>query len=252
MMNWAMLVWPVIPVKLESGTLKRTQVPVASAGEELVVKVSFKVPLSSFTGMTGQTSIAQFIISGSLGTVYLDNIYFSADAPAIAAPTPTYAAGDVISLFSNAYTNQNVNTWSAEWDSADLADVQVAGNDVKKYSNLVFAGIEFTSSTVNATAMTHFSFDLWTPEATTAASEVKVKLVDFGTNNAFGGGDDKEHELVFSTTSTPALAGGAWVTFNIPLAQFTGLTTRGNLAQLILVSAPSARTVFIDNVLFHK
>ncbi|MDQ8145572.1 MAG: hypothetical protein P3A32_05850 [Gemmatimonadota bacterium] len=214
--------------------------------------VRFKVPLSSFTGMTGQTSIAQFIISGSLGTVYLDNIYFSADAPAIAAPTPTYAAGDVISLFSNAYTNQNVNTWSAEWDSADLADVQVAGNDVKKYSNLVFAGIEFTSSTVNATAMTHFSFDLWTPEATTAASEVKVKLVDFGTNNAFGGGDDKEHELVFSTTSTPALAGGAWVTFNIPLAQFTGLTTRGNLAQLILVSAPSARTVFIDNVLFHK
>ena len=214
--------------------------------------VRFKIPLSSFTGMTGRTSIAQLILSGTLGTVYLDNIFFSADAPAIAAPTPTYAAGDVISLFSNAYTNRTVNTWSADWDQADVADVQVAGNDVKKYSNLVFSGIEFTSAPVNATAMTHFSFDLWTPEAAGTGAEFKVKLVDFGANNAFGGGDDKEHELVFSSTSAPALAAGSWVTFNIPLSQFTGLTTRGSLAQLIFVSAPSARTAFIDNVLFHK
>ena len=214
--------------------------------------VRFKIPLSAFTGMTGRTAVAQLIISGSLGTVYLDNIYFSADAPAVAAPTPTYAAADVISLFSNAYTNRTVDTWSAVWDQADVSEISIGGNAAKKYENLVFAGIEFTSSTVNATAMTHFSFDLWTPEAVSAASAFKVKLVDFGANNAYDGGDDKEHELVFSTTSTPALAGGAWVTFNIPLTQFTGLTTRGNLAQLILVSAPSARTAFIDNVLFHK
>ncbi|MBM3886031.1 MAG: hypothetical protein FJ361_09370 [Gemmatimonadetes bacterium] len=214
--------------------------------------VRFKIPLSSFTGMTGRNSVAQLIISGSLGTVFLDNIFFSTDAPAIAAPTPTYAAADVISLFSNAYTNRTVNTWSADWDSADLADVQVAGNDVKKYSNLVFSGIEFTSSTVNASAMTHFSFDLWTPDAVSVGSEFKVKLVDFGANNAYGGGDDKEHELVFSSSTTPALAAGSWITFNIPLTQFTGLTTRGNLAQLIFVSAPSARTAFIDNVLFHR
>ncbi|MFZ9898755.1 MAG: hypothetical protein ACO3F5_04875 [Gemmatimonadaceae bacterium] len=214
--------------------------------------VRFKIPLSSFTGMTGRSSIAQLILSGTLGTVYLDNIFFSADAPAIAAPTPTYADGDVISLFSNTYTNRTVDTWSAEWDQADVSDVQVAGNDVKKYANLVFSGIEFTSAPVNASAMTHFSFDFWTPDAVGTGAEFKVKLVDFGANNAFGGGDDKEHELVFSATSAPALAAGSWVTFNIPLSQFTGLTTRGSLAQLIFVSAPSARTAFIDNVLFHK
>ena len=214
--------------------------------------VRFRIPLSSFTGMTSRSKVAQLILSGTLSTIFIDNIFFSTDAPTVAAPTPTYAAGDVISLFSNAYTNRTVNTWSADWDQADVSDVQIAGNDVKKYSNLVFSGIEFTSATVNATAMTHFSFSIWTPEPVVTASEFKVKLVDFGANNAYAGGDDKEHELVFNSASTPAFASGSWVTFDIPLSQFTGLTTRANLAQLIFVSAPSARTVFIDNVLFHK
>ena len=57
---------------------------------------------------------------------------------------------------------------------------------------------------------------------------------------------------MFSATSTPALASGSWVTFNIPFTAFTNLTTRGHLAQLIFVSAPSSRTAYIDNVLFHK
>ncbi|MDV7400073.1 hypothetical protein RZS08_52140, partial [Arthrospira platensis SPKY1] len=113
-------------------------------------------------------------------------------------------------------------------------DVQVAGNAVKKYTNLSFAGIEFTAPTIDASAMTHFSLDLWTPDPTAAPAVFKVKLVDFGADGAFGGGDDREHELTFTAASTPALATGQWVRFDIPLSAFTGLTTRGNLAQLIL------------------
>ena len=60
--------------------------------------------------MTGRTSVAQLILSGSVGTLFLDNVFFSADGPAVAAPTPSYAAADVISLFSNAYTNRTVDT----------------------------------------------------------------------------------------------------------------------------------------------
>jgi hypothetical protein len=143
-----------------------------------------------------------------------------------------------------------VDTWSAGWDQADVSDVQIAGNATKKYANLVFAGIEFISTRVNATSMTHFRLDIWTPDATTAASVFRVKLVDFGANGAFGGGDDVEHELSFTPTSTPALATGSWITLDIPLSQFAGLTTRGNLAQLIISGTP--RTMFVDNVLFHK
>ena len=216
---------------------------------------SLDIPLSSFTGLTTKGHLAQMIISGGNRTLYLDNVYFyrttvtPPTAPTTAAPTPAYAAGNVVSLFSNAYTNVAVDTWSAVWDNADVADVQVAGNDTKKYTNLVFSGTEFTTATVNATTMTHFRMDIWTPDATAAAS-LKIKLVDFGANGAFGGGDDVEHELTLTATSTPALATGQWVTLDIPLSAFTGLTTRGHLAQLIF--AGDLRTLYVDNVLFHK
>jgi hypothetical protein len=128
--------------------------------------------------------------------------------PATAAPQPPVRnAADVISLFSNSYTNVPVDTWSAVWDQANVADVQIGGNDNKKYTNLVFSGIEFTSNTVNATAMTTFHLDAWTPNATT----FKVKLVDFGPNAAYGGGDDKEHELSFTPTKE------SWNTLSVAL-----------------------------------
>lgn len=221
--------------------------------------VSIDIPLTSFAAMTGREHVAQMILAGSSATTYIDNVYFYAGAappppaaPSVAAPTPAYAASDVVSLFSNAYTNVAVGTWSAGWDAADVADVQVAGNDTKHYTNLTFAGIEFTSPTVNGSAMTHFRMDIWTPDAVTAPAAFKIKLVDFGANGVFGGGDDVEHELTFTAASSPALVSGDWFTLDIPFSSFTNLTTRGNLAQLIIVGDDPISTVFIDNVLLHR
>lgn len=216
--------------------------------------VGIDIPMSAFTGLRSRAALAQLILVGDLKTFFIDNVYFRASGsltePVAPAPTPAFAAANVISLFSNAYPNATVDTWSAPWDQADVADVKVNGDDVKKYTNLVFAGIEFTGRPVNATAMTHFSFDYWTPSPTDAPRVFKVKLVDFGANGSFGGGDDTEHELTFSRTSTPALTTGSWVRFDIPLTAFTGLTTRGHLAQLII--SGDTPTVYVDNVLLHK
>jgi hypothetical protein len=216
--------------------------------------MSFDIPLSAFTGLTTRGHLAQLILVSTPKTVYVDNVYFYSNAvptaPAAPAPAPTFAAADVISLFSDGYTNVPVSTWSAPWDNADVEDVQVAGNAVKKYTNFTFAGIEFTAPTIDARAMTHFSIDLWTADPTAAPASFKVKLVDFGADGGFGGGDDREHELTFTATTTPALATGQWVRLDIPLSAFTGLTTRGHLAQLILVADPN--TVYVDNILLHK
>lgn len=166
-----------------------------------------------------------------------------ASAPTTAAPTPTRPATSVISLFSNPYTNRAVDTWSAVWDQADVADVQIAGNDTKKYTNLVFAGVEFTGANrVNATNFPYIHMDIWTPNSTT----FKIKLVDFGANGIYQGtpNDDTEHELSF----TPAL--GQWVAYNIPLANFTSMTGRANISQMVLVGSNS--TVFIDNIYFFQ
>jgi Secretion system C-terminal sorting domain/Bacterial Ig-like domain (group 2) len=215
--------------------------------------VGFDIPLSNFTGLKARAKLAQLILSSSTATVFVDNVYFYkaavvvATSPTTSAPTPTAVAANVVSLFSNAYTNVTVDTWSASWDQADVADFTIGTSDgTKKYTNLVFAGVEFTSKLVNAKDMTHFHIDIWSPDAT----NFKIKLVDFGANNAFGGGDDTEHELAYTTTSTPAVATGKWVSFDIPLSSFTGLKAKASLAQLILSS--SAATVFVDNVYFYK
>lgn len=176
---------------------------------------------------------------GTISTTFIVNTGL-ANAPTTAAPTPTKAQANVISLFSNAYTNVNVDTWSAGWDQADVADTIIMGNDTKKYSNLVYSGIEFTGANkINVTNADFFHVDIWTPNA----SSFKVKLVDFGANGVFGGGDDKEHEY---TCNNPAFS--SWVSYDIPMSAFTGLTTKANLAQMLFVSSGS--TVYFDNVFF--
>lgn len=213
---------------------------------------SYDINLSDFTGLTTTGHIAQLIFSGlpaGTGTLYVDNVYFSKPAvvatePTTAAPTPTAASADVISMFSNAYTNVGVDTWRTSWSAATLTDVQVAGNDTKKYTDLNFVGVETTGANlINASTMTKFHVDAWTPNMTT----FRIKLVDFGADAAFGGGDDKEHELTF----TPVIAG--WNSYDIPLTDFTGLTTTGHIAQLIFSGNPAGTgTIFIDNVYFSK
>ncbi len=225
--------------------------------------VSFDVPLTDFAGLRARSSLAQLIISGDPNTIYLDNIYFwgegapppppppppGAMAPEEPAPAPERSADDVISLFSDAYEDVTVDTWSAEWDQADVEDIQVAGDNVKKYSNLVFAGIEFTSAPVDASAMTHFHLDVWTPDPTADPAALRVKLVDFGPNGVHdGGGDDSEHELSLTAASTTPLATGMWLSYDLAFEEMSGLAARASLAQLIISGDPN--TIFVDNVYF--
>ncbi len=159
-----------------------------------------------------------------------------------AAPTPKHAAQTVISLFSNAYPNRTIDTWSTRWDKADVANIFIDNNETKRYSKLHFAAIEFTKNPINATAATHLHLDIWTPNATS----FKIKLVDFGNNNIYRGAtnDDSEDEVGF----TPAL--GSWVSYDISLSDFKGLKARAHLAQLILVGSNSQ--VYVDNVYFYN
>ena len=166
--------------------------------------------------------------------------------PGAPAPSPTFPAGDVISLFSDVYANVDVDTWSAGWGIGSVTDIRISGDDVKAYTNLVFAGIEFATETIDASSMSHFHLNVWAPQGTV----FRVKLVDFGADGLFGGGDDREHELSFTGSSTPPLAIGSWVTLDIPLADFANLSSRGHLAQLII--SGDTGTVYLDNVIFHQ
>lgn len=166
-------------------------------------------------------------------------------APMTAAADPTAAQEDVISLFSNVYTDVTVDTWRTGWSNATLTDTTAAGNDVKRYSALDFVGIETVgANSIDASGMDYFTFDAWTSDATT----YRIKLVDFGADNGFGGGDDVEHEIAFDM---PAQA--SWTNHTINLSDFTGLTTRANISQIIFSAAPAGgNTLFVDNIYFSR
>jgi hypothetical protein len=209
---------------------------------------SVDIPLSDFTDVD-LADVIQMKFDGN-GTIYLDNIYFfkqgsgGGDEPTAAAPSPTLPATNVISLFSDSYTNVPVDTWRTDWSSATLDDVTIAGNATKRYSQLDFVGIETVANQIDVSGMTHFHIDAWSKDFTLFA----VKLVDFGADGAFGGGDDVEHQVDFATPTQ-----GSWIAYDIPLSDFAGLTTKSNIAQLILVGQPTGtNTVFIDNVYFHN
>ncbi len=181
--------------------------------------------------------------------IYFDNIQVPDGVPAgplpeptIAAPTPTQNPGDVISMFSDAYTDVPVDTWLTVWSQGGLEEVQIAGNPTKKYTSVNFVGIETVGpNLIDVSAMTHFHLDMWTPEA----NDFKIKLVDFGADAAYGGGDDTEHELTFSAPATET-----WISYDIPLTDFANLVITGHMAQYILVKAPMG-TIYIDNVFFY-
>ena len=156
------------------------------------------------------------------------------------APNPTIAAANVIKIYNDSFVGAataTIDTFRTSWSAGSLESVVLSGNNTLKYTNLGFVGIEATSSPINATSMNLFHVDMYTPNMTTFG----VKLVDFGADTAYGGGDDVEHQINLTPTQN------GWNSYNLLLSDFTGLTTRAHIAQIILVGNGTA---YVDNMYF--
>ncbi len=223
-------------VELEDGT---TNVP--------IVWVATSDPSATFvinnaTSLPGTTEVIVTAEDGITSLTYYVNFVFPEPVPQEAAPNPTQNADDVISMFSDAYNDVAVDSWRTDWSDGVLEEVMIDGNAAKKYSQLNFVGIETVGENlIDASSMTHFHMDIWTPDT----NDFKIKLVDFGADGEYGGGDDSEHELTYSAPSTEV-----WISYDIPLTDFTNLLSTEHIAQLILVKAPLG-IIFVDNVFYY-
>ena len=168
------------------------------------------------------------------------------------APTPTRNPNTVISIFSNAYTNVPVDYYNGYWapyqTTTGQNDINVNGDNIIRYKNLNFVGIQFTSPTINASSMTHVHVDIRVQSPLNPGAYLKVKLQDIGSDNAFGGGNDTAGERTFTS---PTLVNGSWVSLDLPLSTFTGLTSRANLAQFVFISDATISDIFVDNIYFY-
>lgn len=153
-------------------------------------------------------------------------------APVTAAATPTHPALNVISLFSDAYSNVAGTDFFPNWgQSTQVADTMIEGNTTKKYTNLNYQGIQFASA-INASAASHLHLDIWTANCTA----FQVFLINTATNT----------EVPF--TLNPTL--GGWNSFDIALTNYPSNIVN-NVGQIKLVGTPfGSSKVYMDNLYF--
>jgi hypothetical protein len=161
------------------------------------------------------------------------------------APTPTRDPAAVISIFSEAYPNVPVNYYNGYWapyQTTLSADFEVNGDHVLHYTNFNFVGIEFSSPTVNASAMTHLHMDIYLPNPLTANAPFRIEVVDFGTGGTGA----------FTRNITVAQS-QQWISLDIPFSNFTGLNNRSNLAQIIFVDVNNnISSFYADNIYLYN
>lgn len=167
------------------------------------------------------------------------------------APVPTRNQANVISIFSDAYSNVPVNYYNGYWQPWQTTvsnDFSVNGDNILNYTIFNFVGIEFSNPTVNATGMTHIHADFFFPGTIAPGRQLRVLVVDFGANGVFGGGDDTRHSTTFTA---PTLVSNSWVSIDIPFSAMPNLASRQNLAQIIFEGGDGS-ILYVDNIYFYN
>ncbi|MBC7494675.1 MAG: T9SS type A sorting domain-containing protein [Flavobacterium sp.] len=173
--------------------------------------------------------------------------------PSIAAPTPpARATADVVSIYSDAYSNIAFNNFDAGWCGAATTPVLIAGNNtLRKNPGVACQGIDFAGNRQNLSAFTHIHFDFYTNDTDLVGDVFNVKLVDF----AGGSSEASALEVNINGGTTPQLVANQWVSVDVPITALGGVVAgslnRGNVAQIGITTA-NLTNVWYDNIYLHK
>ncbi|WP_392347407.1 carbohydrate binding domain-containing protein [uncultured Polaribacter sp.] len=156
-------------------------------------------------------------------------------APIENAPSPsTRDAVDVISIFSDKYTDVADSDFNPNWNQSTIYSAfDLNGDAIIQYSNLNYQGIDIGSE-IDASSMETLHIDIWTTDATS--------INIYPLPNGVVPSDER--------FVTKTLEADQWNSFDIPMSEFTdqGLTIDA-LKQFKFVGSG---TVFIDNLYFYK
>jgi hypothetical protein len=148
--------------------------------------------------------------------------------PTAAAPVPGAPASNVISLFSDAYTDISNIDYNPNWGQGTLVtQTLIDGNNTLKYSGLNYQGTDFASNSQDLSEMTSLHLDFWTADS----SALNIYLISPGPT-----------ESAYALPSTS----GSWVSVDIPLTAFSGV----DLSNVIQLKFDGNGTIFLDNLYF--
>ncbi len=245
------MVWkPVISdvgikfAKADGAALVEIKVPntVVNQWEELTFDFSSRIGDPNTVDQDQIIIFPDFDLNGRTqdNICYFDNITFSSSTgggsePTVAAATPTHAATDVISVFSDAYTDIDRDL-NPNWGQATVvSEVLIDGNNTLKYAGLNYQGIQLNANqNLTAAGMTHLHVDFWTANST----DLGIFLISPGTPAV-----EVEYLLV------PPGATETWVSVDIPLSHFSPPV---DLADVFQFKFDGNGDIYIDNLYFFN
>lgn len=195
------------------------------------------------------------VINAMVGGTFADgSITVQVGGSFTSAPEPQEDAADVISIFSDSYTNEPVDYYNGYWapfqtTTGDSKDIN--GDNVLSYQELNFVGIQFAVNvpTIDVSEMTHFHADVQPLQDIQVGDFFTLTLLDAGADNTIGTDDDTSADI---TLSADDLSLGNWASIDIPFSSLGSLSHRTNLAQIIFVTDGTITEVYVDNVYFYK
>ncbi len=155
--------------------------------------------------------------------------------PSSAAPTPTLAAANVISIFSDAYTDPAGVNYYPDWGQATQYEmVSPGGNAAIKYSEANYQGIDIGED-LDVTGFETVHIDVWSGDYTS----IPFFLISQGS------GEQKVDLNVIPNQ---------WNSIDIPLSQFSsqGLALNDIFQFKFDVNPDGGGTFYIDNLYFAK
>ena len=183
-------------------------------------------------------------------TMYADNITgvkkTTTPPPADPEPTdapptpPVFAAQNVMSLYSEAYT-PSATISNVPWDDSAFEEVTIAGNKVLKITGGNFVGMDLDVF-LDATNMTHLHMDYWISTDQTPGTVLNPKLSNHG-------GDKTQETSAIDITNIIESQDQVkkWESKDFPL----NAGARESIKQFLITDAGKVGTYYLDNVYMY-
>ncbi len=166
------------------------------------------------------------------------------------APIPTVDPNNVISIFSDAYTNVPVDFFNGYWEpyqTTESANFEIDGDHILNYTNFNFVGNQFANPTVDASQKSNIHINMYIPDEVPGNMDFLITIVDFGADGVDGGGDDTREQVFFDKAIWTA---NTWITLEFPIT----MTNKNNIGLIIYenINFSSLENFYLDNIYFYS
>ncbi|WP_299336293.1 Ig-like domain-containing protein [uncultured Psychroserpens sp.] len=217
-------------------------------------------------GVISVSGVGTTTITATLGNnVALGELELTSVGPFPSAPVPTRDAANVISLFSDAYTNVPVRHYNGFFEpfqtteggagaDPNNVDLQVPApgggvDNIINYTSLNFVSIGTydTVPLVDISAMSHLHVDINVRETIDGGDFLRISL-ESGT----GVGPTTSGNFIINSAALGNTDENGWLSLDIPISSFSGFSDPANLGQVFFVTDATISDIWVDNVYFYN